>query len=324
MGQNGITFAWTIDGKGSGTRIQNENIAEEIRNVGLAWVHINDSDFEAREWIEREISYLDRIILDALLAEETHPRHIDYQDGMLLILRGVNLNPDQEPEDMVSLRIWIDSHRIITVERRKVRTVREIDERLEEHTGPKNVGDFLSMLTGHLFDHVDDAITRLHDQLDTLEDKLQDNPDSVSQREVSSLRRQAMTFHRYISPQRDVLNHLRFSDRAWLSQIHKRVFLEHWDKVNRTIESLDFLRDRALIVYDELTSLNNTKTNKNLYLLSGITTIFMPLGFITGLLGMNVMDIPGENEPHAFLYITIGTIALGLMMASVFKWLKWF
>ncbi|PZP55237.1 MAG: zinc transporter ZntB [Micavibrio aeruginosavorus] len=324
MAQNGITFAWTIDGHGSGIRISNENIAEEIRNVGLAWVHINDSDFEARAWIEKEIYYLDRIILDALLAEETHPRYIDYQDGMLLILRGVNLNPDQEPEDMVSLRIWIDSHRIITVERRKVQTIRDIDRRLEEKTGPKNAGEFLTMLTGHLFDHIDDAMTRLHDQLDALEDKLQDNPEAVSQRDVSALRRQAMTFHRYIAPQRDVINHLRLSNSAWIPPIHKRIFSEHSDKVNQMIESLDFLKDRALIVYDELTSLTNLKTNKNLYLLSGITTIFMPLSFITGLLGMNVMDIPGAHAPHAFAYIAIGTIALGILMASIFKWLKWF
>lgn len=324
MAKNGITFAWTLDGRGGGVRVDDDSISEEIRNVGLAWVHINDSDFEARAWIEKEISYLDRIILDALLAEETHPRYIDYHDGLLLILRGVNLNPDQEPEDMVSLRIWIDPHRIITVERRHVHTVHEIDQHLEECKGPKNPGDFLTMLTGHLFDHIEDAMTRLHEKLDALEDTLDSNPDDVSQKEVTSLRRTSMTFHRYIAPQRDVINHLRHAVKPWLSSNNKRDFSEDWDSLTRMLESLDFLRDRARIVYDELNSITNQKTNQNLYLISGITAIFMPLTLITGLLGMNVEGIPGAHDPYAFLAILIGCGVLGLILTIIFKWLKWF
>lgn len=324
MADKGITLAWNFDGQGGGVRIDSSNVVEEIRNVGLAWVHINDSDFEAREWIEQEISYLDRIILDALLAEETHPRYLDFADGMLLILRGVNLNPDQEPEDMVSLRIWVDPHRIITVERRKVQTIREIDQHLEKGIGPKNAGDFLTMLTSHLFDHIEGAMTRVHDKLDNLEDKLSEAPDSVSQKDVTQLRRTAMTFHRYIAPQRDVLNHLRHTDISWLSEFHRRNFSEDWDSLSRMIESLDFLRDRARIVYDELNSLTNQKTNRNLYLLSGIATIFMPLTFITGLLGMNVEGIPGAHHHLAFWMVTIGTLGFGFFLAFIFKWLKWF
>lgn len=320
---NCIRFAWTIDGNGGGTRIVNENIAEEIRNVGLAWVHINDSNFDAREWIEKEITYLDRIILDALLAEETHPRYLDFQDGILLILRGVNLNPEQDPEDMVSLRVWVDSHRIITVERRRVQTVSDIDKNLEDNAGPKDAGEFLTMLTGHLLDHIEDTMTRVHDELDNLEDKLIIAPENVSQSEVTAMRRTAMTFHRYIAPQRDVINYLRRSEKNWLSQTHKRDFSEDWDKLTRMIESLDFLRDRARIVYDELHSLTNQKTNNNLYLLSGITTIFMPLTFITGLLGMNVEGIPGADDHLAFFIVTFSAIGFGLFLAALFKWKKW-
>lgn len=324
VSNNSVKFAWTFDGQGGGSRIEDENIPRELHNAGLAWVHINDSDFEARDWIEKEISYLDRIILDALLEEETHPRYLDFQDGLLLILRGVNLNPGQKREDMVSLRVWIDEHRIITVERRKVHTIYEIDQQLEEGKGPKNAGEFLTMLTEHLFDHIEDTMTSVHDRLDILEDKLIEDPENVQQSEVTSFRRTAMTFHRFIAPQRDVINHLRRADKSWLTQTHQRDFVEDWDKLNRMIEGLDFLRDRARIVSDELTSINSQKTNRNLYILSGIATIFMPLTYITGLLGMNVEGIPGAHQPDAFITVTLGTIILGILFAAIFKFLKWF
>jgi zinc transporter len=324
MANNGIKFAWTFDGKGGGERITDENISEEIKNVGLAWVHINDEEYEARQWIEREVSYLDSIILDALLAEETHPRYLDHQDGLLMILRGVNLNPDEEPEDMVSLRVWIDQHRIITVERRKVRTIIEVDKNLEKGTGPKNAGDFLTMVTGHLFDHIEDAMIRVHDKLDAVEDMLETRPNEVRQMDVTQLRRTAMTFHRYIAPQRDVIGHLRHAEKPWLTHTHKRGFSEDWDTISRMLENLDFLRDRARIIYDELNSITNQKTNDNLYILSGISVIFMPLTFTTGLLGMNVEGIPGAHDPYAFAIVAVGNIAFGIFLAIVFKLLKWF
>lgn len=324
MTKHGITFAWTFDGQGGGTRIADTQIAEEIQNAGLAWVHVNDTKRSARSWMEKNFSYLDRVIVDALLEEETHPRYLMHNGGMLLILRGVNLNPDEEPEDMVSLRVWIDEHRIITVERRKVQTIHEIDKLLCHNAGPRNAGEFLTMLTDHLFDHMQETMTRVHDKLDRLEDLLIEKPDAVLQRDVTALRRSAMTFHRYISPQREVISYLRHADVHWLTDTHRRDFSEDWDKIKHMLEDLDFLRDRARIIYDELMSITNQKVNHNLYLLSGIATIFMPLTFVTGLLGMNVEGIPGAHDPYAFLIVTGMTIGLGLLLAFIFKWLKWF
>lgn len=323
LAETGIIFSWTINGSGGGNRVDHSDISEEIRNAGLAWVHINDTKRSARKWIEREFSYLDRIILDALLAEETHPRYLDHQDGMLLILRGVNLNPDEKLEDMISLRIWIDDHRIITVEHEPIRTVRDIDNALSSGTGPTCAGDFLTMLTEHLFEYMGNAMTRIHDKLDSLEDQMFVNSDMVSTGDVTELRRVAMKFHRYVAPQRDVIAHLANARMSWINDTHRRDFQEDWDKVKHVLEDLDFLRDRARIVYEELNSLTNLKTNRNLYILSGIATIFMPLTFVTGLMGMNVGGIPGADNPAGFAFVTLGTVVFGILLCGVFRLLKW-
>lgn len=323
MTQNGITFAWTLDGKGGGARISPENIAEEIRNIGTAWVHINDRGPAAREWIEKEFTYLDRIIIDALLADETHPRYLEYNNGLLLILRGVNMNPDQDPEDMVSIRIWADQHRIITVERFPVKTVREIDEKLSTGAGPKNSGDFLATLTEHLFDHLEDTSTRLHEKLDQIETCIQGKGECGSRSELMNLRRAAITLLRYVGPQRDVLGRLRYIDFEWISPALQRDFAEDTDRLTRISGDLDLLRQRAQIAADELDSLISQKVNKNLYILSTIATIFMPLTFVTGLLGMNVGGIPGANYANAFAIVTGLLIVLAVVQAILFKFLKW-
>ena len=51
--------------------------------------------------------------MNALFADETRPRISPVGDGVLLILRGVNLTENASPEDMASIRPRIDPHRII-------------------------------------------------------------------------------------------------------------------------------------------------------------------------------------------------------------------
>jgi zinc transporter len=51
--------------------------------------------------------------VNALLADETRPRISPVGDGVLSILRGVNLTENASPEDMASIRPRIDPHRII-------------------------------------------------------------------------------------------------------------------------------------------------------------------------------------------------------------------
>lgn len=322
--ENGIVFGWTIDGQGGGRRLDQGEIATEILNAGLAWVHLDATHENAREWLTREITCIDQIIIDALLAEETRPRTVDYGEGMLLILRGVNFNPDEKPEDMVSIRMWIDTDRIITIERRPVHTIREIDTRLKYGKGPKDSGDFLSMLCTQLFDYMDEAQGRLHEKLDLLEESILNKPEYGQRDQTLVIRRAAITFRRYIAPQRDVLAHLRYAEQSWLQPTHQRIFQEDLDQVIRTLEDLDLMRERAQITHDTLNSALAQRVNKNLYFLSGIATIFMPLTFITGLFGMNVKGIPYDDHPWSFLVICAITIGLAILQAIIFKLMKWF
>ncbi len=64
--------------------------------------------------------------------------------------------------------------------------------------------------------------------------------------------------------------------------------------------------------------------NKNLYILSVIAAIFLPLGFLTGLLGINVAGIPGADFEGAFLIFCILLVLVALGQVVVFRFFKWF
>ncbi|MCB1680301.1 MAG: zinc transporter ZntB [Rhodospirillales bacterium] len=319
-----ILHALKFNGDGSAAVLEACDLPGMIKSDELAWVHLDARSREAREWLETQINYLDSLIVDALLAEETRPRMIEYENGMLLILRGMNFNVNAEPEDMVSIRLWIDPSRIISVQRRPVKAVEDIAALLEKGTGPKTSGDFLTLLTYLLFERMEPVLDDLDERTDTLEQEIIDSPEAEERQLIIELRKEAIIYKRYLLPQRDVLLGLRSSPLPWIQPLHKRQLQETLDRVIRYVEDLDSLRERTQIIKDELVNMLSDRMNHNMYLLSVIAAIFLPLHFMTGLLGMNVAGIPGAQSPWAFWIFLVIVGAVVALQIVLFKKMKWF
>ena len=95
---------------------------------GWLWVHLDRTHASAECWL-RDTADLDPLAVEALLAEETRPRATSIREGLLVILRGVNLNVGADPEDMISIRIWIDATRIISLRARTLMAIQNLRER---------------------------------------------------------------------------------------------------------------------------------------------------------------------------------------------------
>ena len=318
-----ILFAYKMDGKGNGVRIDGHDITDTIKSKTLGWVHLDVRNKASRTWLHDNVPYLDDGILDSLLAEETRPRITEIGNGLLLILRGVNLNDNARAEDMVSIRMWIDPERIITTQRRSLKAVQDIRDDIENGNAPRDAADFLCDLSQKLFIRMEPTILALDERTDNVEEAVLDHPDVEERQEVIDIRKVAIILRRYIAPQKDAMTHLRMSELPWLKDTHKRKLQENLDRVTRYVEDLDAIRERAQIVKDELANALADKMNRNMYVLSLVAAIFLPLGFITGLLGINVGGMPGVESPYAF-WITCGLCtAFILITAIIFKRLKW-
>ena len=319
-----ILQAYAIDGAGKGHVLSVGNISNTIQSDDLVWVHLDANHPETRKWLEQEVSYLDHIIIDALLADETRPRIMEFESGALMILRGVNLNKGEEPDDMVSIRLWIDAKRIISIQRRPLKATKDIQNLLLSGKGPKNSGDFIAMLSSRLFERMEPIFSDLDENLDDVEERVMEAPDTKERQEITTIRKQAILYRRYIAPQRDVIAHLRTSDQLWLNQFHKRRLQESYDRVVRYVEDLDTIRERAQIVKDELSNALADKMNKNMYVLSVIAAVFLPLGFFTGLMGINIGGMPGVDNDNAFWIFSAILTVVVILQIIIFKKLKWF
>jgi zinc transporter len=293
---DGLIHAFLFDGTGGGRRLELSDIESWTPEQGVLWVHLDYTSEDAQQWLQNSAG-LEELVVDALLVEETRPRATLIDDGLLIALRGINTNPGAEPDDMVAIRLWVDDKRIISTRERVLLSVRDIVERLDAGKGPVDTAGFLVMLADRLVWRMSDTVDHFEDLVADLEDQVLDAGSGSLRFDLATLRRQTITLRRYLAPQRDAFARLISEKIAWLDDDDRLRLREVNDRLIRHIEDLDAVRERAAVTQEELLSRLSDQMNTRMYVLSVVAAIFLPLGFLTGLLGINVGGIPGTDHP---------------------------
>ena len=319
---DGLIFAYILDGNGGGKQVGWEEIAGWKPRQGILWMHLDYSNQNVQQWLYEQ-SDLEDVISDALTEEDSRPRCTPFQEGLLLGLRGVNLNPGADPEDMVGIRIWFEKDRIISTRRRKILSVADIRETIGQGNGPESISDFLVMITGRMMERMRQVIDDLEDAVADVEDQVLTSENSQLRSELASLRRQAISLRRYLSPQREALSRLLTDKIAWLDESDRIRLREVYDQLIRHIEDLDEARDRAAVTQEQLINSLSEQMNNKMYILSIVAAIFLPLGFLTGLLGINVGGIPGADSNMGFFIFVILLVIVVVFQIWLFKKKKW-
>ena len=319
---NDSTLAYLLDGNGGTRELDANEIATWTPQAGNIWVHLNYSNSADSEWLTHS-SGLDPLIVEALLAEETRPRTTAIGDGLLIALRGVNLNPGSDPEDMVSIRLYIDNTRIVTSRKRELISVTDLIEQFNLKRGPCNTAEFLVELVDRLVLRMNDTVDLFEDKVAELEELLLATESRSLRKELAALRRQAITIRRYLAPEREALSRLIIEKVSWLDDDSRLQLREVSDRLIRHIEDIDAVRERAAVTQEELQSRLAEQMNTRMYVLSVVAAIFLPLGFLTGLLGINVGGIPGAEYPKAFLIFIGMLVAVVAFQMLLFRWKKW-
>jgi len=95
------------------------------------------------------------------------------------------------------------------------------------------------------------------------------------------------------------------------------------DRVTRMTEDIDAVRERAMVLQDQLTDQRAEEMNRNMMVLSVVAAIFLPLGFLTGLFGINVGGMPGVESPVAFWFVVAACGVIGIVLLALFRMKKW-
>jgi zinc transporter len=224
---------------------------------------------------------------------------------------------------MVSLRCWIDRDRIITMRHRTVLAVKTVASALTRGKGPTSPADFLGDVVERVLEPVITLVDAIDDEVAALEENLLDNAATAQRARIADLRRRAIGLRRFVAPQRDALSRLGAMTQSWLDDNARARLREAADRLTRSIEELDAARERAAVTHEEIASRNDELANRRLYILSLITAVFLPLSFVTGLLGVNVGGVPAQEIDWAFWALCAILFGGSTGLLLLFRRLKW-
>ncbi len=291
----------------------------DLPGVGYRWIHLDLMQDDVSHWVER---YVPISNVPPLLQSETRPHFFEDEDGVVIILRGINLNPGQDLDDMVSLRCWIGKNILITARKRKIYSVDEIRQEAQNgHARTTPLAQF-----GHILNRLTQRIESQSLQFDedttSLEDAIFEDDMDKRGESLAPLRKSLIRLHRYLAPQNAALHQLVNSSFASHHKQTRRSLEESANQLTRSVEEISSLLDRLGNLSDYVFNMQSQRQGKNSYILSIIAAIFLPLGFLTGLFGVNVAGMPGVETPWAFAALSIGTLGIGVLTLIFLKWLK--
>lgn len=295
------------------------------KSVGYGWVHLDGTSSEAKLWL-RKNSGIDEIWVDALLATETRPRLVKIDNDTIFInLRGINSFNKEEPEDMISIRLYITKHQIISVKLRNLKAITKIKMDFDSSRVPRTTFEFLLTLIEHINEEIESTIADIYEVIDDLEEMVLIEHDKDFRQNVIDVRRQVIIFRRYFFPNLDALQQLASIESFFASGNDNASNLsESCHKMTRFIEEIVSIRERAQVIHEELNNHLTERLSASTNKLSAIATIFLPMSFVTGLFGMNLAGIPGANNDKSFTIFCICTCVALIVQFVVLKWHKWF
>ena len=285
--------------------------AEAYRGPGFVWLHLHGWDEEDFALLRRQ-DYIPDVAASALVATETRPRCDRVESGAIVNLRGPGELDPADSDRLVSIRLWVHHNRVTSVSRRRMAATRSVMG-LMEAGKILDPGDLVAAYAGHISGELDPQVAALGDCLDDIESGLEDSKNLFRHRTtITKARSEAISFRRFVAPDRDALLTLAAMDFEWLSEDDRLHIREAADKFARMVEELEAVRERAGLLHEQITDLRAEQLDQRGLELSVIAFIFLPLTFITGLLGMNVEGIPYAQHPWAFW----GVVGICVLIAA--------
>lgn len=289
----------------------------------LVWVHY---DLERGATLDHHSCPIPmpEMARDALTAFETRPRSERIDDGAMLNLRGLGEIEQYGGDPLVSIRMWAERNFLVTASFRDLLAMSSVREAMAAGRY-RDAGDIIAALADAITEGLDPKVADLGDRLDDIESVLEtaQRPTAIRRR-VSRVRQMAISYRRFIAPQRIALERLQQMGLDWLDESDQIKLRASADRCARMAEELEAVRERSAVAHEELTDLRAEKIDARSLFIAIIAMIFLPLTFITGLLGMNVAGIPYAQHPHAFWWVTAGCLALAILIIGWFAMRKWY
>lgn len=275
----------------------------------VLWLHFNLSNLRARRWLAQS-ERVPPALHEALAERDDRGRVQVVGAGLLAVIHDLAYDEPTDPAVLGTLWVYADARLLLSARAHPLRSTDElrlaVREGLHAATGVELAAQLLDLRNEGLSACID----AMAEQVNEIEDDILVGGTSARE-ELGRLRRGCVHLRRQFGPERSSLHKLLQRPPAWLGAGESERLREVAEQLGFVLDDQGEVYERAKLLQEELASRVAEDTNRNLYVISVLTAVFLPMTLITGIFGMNVENMPLTGSPHAFGWVMLTIVGAG-------------
>ncbi|MDO3681409.1 magnesium/cobalt transporter CorA [Paenibacillus ehimensis] len=284
---------------------------------GFYWIDAEPEDLD----VLQPLFHLHELAIEDVLTEEEQRPKIELYDSHYFIVFN-SIRFDDEEIFLRALNIFLGKHYIITITRQKINEIRALKPILweEEVTAPDQ---FLYHLIDLIVDNYTNVGDRIEAKIEKLEEDILMHTKKSHLNEIIGLRSEILWLKKVLVPQKEVIATLNKKELKLVSEPLKKYFGDIYENAVKISETFDTFRDLMANLREAYQSSLANRANEIMRVFTALTTIFMPLTFITGVYGMNFDYIPGLHWEYGGVATVLLLALVGIFMFVLFRKKDW-
>ena len=290
---------------------------------GLTWLHFNLTDVRAGDWI-KACGRIPQPAREMLLSADSHVRLERIGDALVGVLDDLHHDFDSDPEAVGLVRLYADRTLMITGRRHPLKATDRLRREVYEGLRVDGMAMLLARLLDHLGETYQSVTGGLILEIDAIEDRILAGHFHREGTSLGKARRLISRLRRHLGAERQALQGIMAELPEWCGGQGEALIGQSAARFETVAQDLDLLQERGRLLQDELAGRLGEATNRNLYLLSIVTTVFLPITLITGLFGMNVGGLPWLQNSFGFWWVLMGMAATAGLAMLLLHWRRLF
>lgn len=291
----------------------------ESDNDTLVWITLDGRNQRDGEWLADQD--LDAATRESLWTEPKHNERRHLERSVFLAI--VRVDSVTGADELIGLTLLVEAKRAIIVCYGVGTLIDEVLDKVATRTPGTGSSQLLPAVVIALVKPLEPEITLLTDRIDALEDDAMGVHREGLARRVTEAGRQVLAVRRYLEPMRDEMNFLAFNPDELPGATSPRHLRRAAEYLSRLIGRLDSAHKRVGLLFSQLRNLDEAHLARAMHKLMIVATVFLPLTFVTGLLGINVAGIPEAQNPTAFWLVCGFLLGVAVLALILIRWRRW-
>lgn len=316
----GLICGYQFSGAGKVREISADGIVPALaREDAVTWLHFNLIDARARRWL-LEAEFLPAALREVWQEHDENRRVEAVDDGLLLVVSDFTYEDDSDPSEVAPLWCFAGRNLLITARQHPLKSADELRLQMRAGANASSGIDLATQLLNIRTARVKRLANEMAAQLDDIEDEILAGNIAQQREHLGRTRRLCARLRRQFAPERADLNRFLHRPAEALGETDRDALQSCTDALAFALEEIAELYERAKLLQEELASRLAESTGRNLYVLSILTAVLLPMTLVTGVFGMNVAGLPGLTSSASFWWVMLLIVASGAATLAMLFW----